>query len=147
VRRPTLLACGLLAGCGSPPPPTQVARAETTVVIPRPSEAKARSEGEVEVPSGERHADTSSHPGDDTPSYAQPPQQAPPMPNAWAGPTGGPACKALVDCCLVLVRAMNTPGTDPKMCSQMLTFPSVVCSQAMPMMRSEASKRGARCRP
>jgi hypothetical protein len=122
-----------------------VARETATVRIPVPSPAKASAEKELPVPSSDRRStptpETPSYEGGGTREY-----DAPPPPNPWAGATGGPACQSLADCCRQIVRAMSGAGLDPRTCDQMMTFPSVVCAQAIPMMRQEAAKRGARCR-
>jgi hypothetical protein len=145
-----LLLLSLISAACTRTPEAQVAQ-QTTVEIPavpedtKPEASKERRD--VPVPSSLDRADSSTRPPEDTESESdEPPTLPPSWTRAAAGPTGGPACDKLADCCLKAIHVASG-APDPAVCDQMRKMPAMICAQLLPQLVREAAKHGVTCRP
>ena len=134
-------------------PESEVAE-QPTVEIPEPKPEKTKREkaaDDVPVPSNP-------HRGDAYAADPEPAEEEEAVPEAngslpvpgpagrYAGPTGGPECSALANCCLKST-AFGGAAADPRMCNHMRNLPSAICVQVLPQLRREAAKHGIHCGP
>jgi hypothetical protein len=142
----------LAVGCARSQP-AEVAE-QTTVEIPeaKPDMPKQEEEeDDVPVPSSPDRGSSPAvevDPPEEEMVLPEPPGGLPPpvFGGSYAGPTGGPDCQALADCCL---KSLGFVGgaPDPRMCQSMLSFPASLCAQVLPQLRQEALKHGVACGP
>jgi hypothetical protein len=154
VRFRVLLWLSVVVACGRSPEP-EVAE-QPTVEVPAPTEERTETDAEQaseeeasEMPSSRRgQARRSQDDEEEWPldhHYEPPPPS--PFPPPGVGPTGGPDCDALADCCLKLIGAMGSASADPRMCDQLRTQPAALCSQLLPQFYKSASQAGVYCQP
>ena len=146
-----MLLLAAAVACAQSPEPTTAKR--TVVKIPRASATKKHkpqpADADAEdIPSSRREATegaSEEHAEEEEAAEEAAPQGFYPV--APAGPTGGPECDAVADCCAKLIATMGSVSADPRMCEQYRNALSAQCSALLQQWQPYAIKAGLRCGP
>jgi len=150
-----ILLLAATVACAQSPEPTTAKR--TVVMIPhtkpqnsrksKSTDAEAEAEAE-DIPASQREMAREAPEGyveEEAPAEEDPNPGF--FPSAAGGPTGGPDCDAVADCCLKLMTVMGSVTADPRICEQFRNAPSAVCPATLQQLQVHAVRAGVRCGP
>ena len=148
-----ILLLAATVACAQSPEPTTAKR--TVVMIPHTKPQNSRkskstdAEAEAEdIPASQREMAREAPEGyveEEAPAEEDPNPGF--FPSAAGGPTGGPDCDAVADCCLKLMTVMGSVTADPRICEQFRNAPSAVCPATLQQLQVHAVRAGVRCGP
>ena len=145
-----MLLLAATVACARSPEPTTAKR--TVVMIPHtkpqsPRKSKATDAEAEDIPASQREAAREAPAESEEEAPAEEDPNPGFFPSAAGGPTGGPDCEALADCCVKLMAVMGSVTADPRICEQFRSAPSAICPSTLQQLQIHAVRAGVRCGP